>query len=174
MGKLHTVFKRYEKKYLLKGDEYQKVREYLKDRMKVDEYGLSTICNIYYDTPNYDLITRSIEKPIYKEKLRLRSYGIPKEDDTVFLEVKKKYDGIVYKRRIPMKLKDAKESFKQRKIVGADGQIARELDYFLEHYDLKEGTYLAYDRIAMYGIEDPDFRITFDFNDQCSVLLEFV
>ena len=164
MAEFHTVFKRYEKKYILKGDMYRKVRERLDSYMEVDEYGLSNICNIYYDTPQYDLISRSIEKPAYKEKLRLRSYGVPKEDDIVFLEMKKKYDGVVYKRRIPLKLKDAKESIRQRKIIGATGQIAKELEYVLQRYKPTEGTYLAYDRIAMYGKEDPELRVTFDFN----------
>ena len=104
MGKVNTVFKRYEKKYLLTASQYGMFRELVDEYMQVDEYGESTICNIYYDTPNYDLIRASIEKPVYKEKLRLRSYGIPGPDDLVFLEMKKKYKGIVYKRRIVLPL----------------------------------------------------------------------
>ena len=163
MADFNTVFRRYEKKFVLKGDQYRIFREKIDKYMQVDEYGLSTICNIYYDTADYSLIRSSIEKPVYKEKLRLRSYGVPGEEDTVFLEVKKKYKGIVYKRRIPMSLKDAKETMRKGEVVGTDGQIASELTYFLKHYPMKNATYLAYDRIAMFGKEDPELRMTFDF-----------
>ena len=91
MADFNTVFKRYEKKYMLTKEQYESFKEDIDDFMKIDEYGLSTICNIYYDTVDYKLISRSIEKPIYKEKIRLRSYGIPTPDSTVFLELKKKY-----------------------------------------------------------------------------------
>ena len=165
MGQIGTVFKRYEKKYLLKGEQYEKVRKMIEPYMTVDSYGLSTICNIYYDTVHYDLVTRSIEKPVYKEKLRLRSYGTAAGDELVFLELKKKYDGIVYKRRIPLTLDEAQKSMASGKIVGKeeDSQIAKELNYFLRLYQPVPSTYLAYDRIAMYGKEDESIRITFDF-----------
>ncbi len=166
MKQMNTVFKRYEKKYLLEKEQYEKVQGVLEPYMHVDEYGLSTICNIYYDTPQYDLVTRSIEKPVYKEKLRLRSYGTVTEEETVFLEIKKKYDGIVYKRRIPLTLKEAKESFMAGRVVGEQEycQIACELNYFFERYAPVPSTYLAYDRIAMTGTEDESIRMTFDFN----------
>ena len=47
--------------------------------MSVDSYGKHTIGNVYYDTDTYELITRPVEKPKYKEKFRIRSYGIPRE-----------------------------------------------------------------------------------------------
>ena len=90
------TFKRVEKKYLLSEDKYNRLLERLEPYIQLDEYGLHTICNIYYDTPDYDLIRTSIDKPVYKEKLRLRSYGIPDLDSKVFLEIKKKYDGIIH------------------------------------------------------------------------------
>jgi len=95
-------FKRYEKKYMLKTEQYKKLREELNKRMEEDQYGLHTICNIYYDTPDFQMIRQSLEKPVYKEKLRLRSYGIPEKKDDVFLEIKKKFKGIVYKRRVSL------------------------------------------------------------------------
>lgn len=95
-------FKRFEKKYLLDQKQSTSVMEALLEHMQVDAYGESTICNIYYDTPNYRLIRTSIEKPDYKEKLRLRTYGVPGAEDRAFLEIKKKCEGIVYKRRISM------------------------------------------------------------------------
>lgn len=132
--------------------------------MMVDQYGLSTICNIYYDTQNYELIRKSVESPAFKEKLRLRSYGVPREEDMVFLELKKKYKGIVYKRRIVLSLEEAVRGIENGKIEGQEGQIAREINYFLARNQLMPKVYLAYDRIAMLGIEQPDLRLTFDFD----------
>ena len=157
-----TVFNRYEKKYLMPEDVYLVLRKRLASRMQVDQYGLHTICNIYYDTPDSLLIRRSIEKPVYKEKLRLRSYGIPTLDSTVFLEIKKKYNRVVNKRRIPLTLRQAYDYVERGLRPEQDSQILREIDFFLERYPLQRGTYLAYDRIALYQKDDPDFRITFD------------
>lgn len=163
MGKVNTVFKRYEKKYLLTASQHMLFRELADEYMQVDEYGESTVCNIYYDTSNYDLIRASIEKPIYKEKLRMRSYGIPKPGDLVFLEIKKKYKGIVYKRRVALPYEEACRSMEQGAVDEGRGQVAKEINYFLKRYHLVPKVYLAYDRIAMYGMEDADLRMTFDF-----------
>ena len=157
-----TVFSRYEKKYLMPEEVYQALRERLAPHMEVDQYGLHTICNIYYDTPASDLIRRSIEKPVYKEKLRLRSYGIPTIDSTVFLEIKKKYQKIVNKRRVPMTLREAYCYVERGIRPEQDSQILREIDFFLRRYPLQRSLYLAYDRIAMFQRDDPDFRVTFD------------
>lgn len=157
-----TVFNRYEKKYLMPETVYQELRERLKPWMNEDEYGLHTICNIYYDTQESNLIRRSIEKPVYKEKLRLRSYGIPEMDSTVFLEIKKKYKKVVNKRRIPLTLQEAYDYVEKGIRPKKDCQILREIDFFLQRYPLERGIYLAYDRIALYGKESPDFRVTFD------------
>ncbi len=159
-----TVFNRYEKKYLLPEDIYQEFRRRLEPHMKEDQYGLHTICNIYYETPDDELIRRSIEKPVYKEKLRLRSYGIPDLDSQVFLEIKKKYKSVVNKRRAAMTLQEAYAYVEQGIHPDQDSQILREIDFFLQRYPLKRGVYLAYDRIAMYGVEDEEFRVTFDKN----------
>ena len=159
-----TVFNRYEKKYLMPEDIYLELRERLKPYMQVDQYGLHTICNIYYDTPKYDLIRRSIEKPVYKEKLRLRSYGIPSLDSTVFLEIKKKYNKVVNKRRIALNLKEAYDYVEKGIRPDKDCQILNELDFFLSRYPLQRGIYLAYDRIALFQKDNPDFRVTFDQN----------
>ena len=159
-----TVFNRYEKKYLMPEDIYLELRERLKPYMSVDQYGLHTICNIYYDTEQYDLIRRSIEKPVYKEKLRLRSYGIPSLDDTVFLEIKKKYNKVVNKRRIPLTLQEAYDYVEKGIRPDHPSQILNEIDFFLQRYSLKRGIYLAYDRIALFQKDDPDFRVTFDQN----------
>jgi len=184
--KVQQVFKRVEKKYFINPSQYEELMVVLLEHMSKDQYGRHTICNIYYDNDNNDLIRTSIEKPKYKEKFRIRSYGIPTEDDTVFLEIKKKYNRVVYKRRIPLKLKDAhavlnkineSESISEH-IVEYDynnteypvfdemsnRQIMHEIEYMIKHYELKPDTYIAYDRVALYGIDEPDLRITFDQN----------
>ena len=106
--KSNEIFQRIEKKYLLTRVQYKAVEKMMKRYMEVDEYGVSTICNVYLDTQNNELIRHSIEKPVYKEKLRIRSYGVPGESDSAFIEIKKKYDVVVYKRRIQLPLKEAR------------------------------------------------------------------
>lgn len=158
------TFQRVEKKYLLNEEIYQALLERLKNTVQLDEYGMHTICNIYYDTEQYDLIRNSIEKPVYKEKFRLRSYGVPNPDSTVYLEIKKKWKGIVYKRRTAMSLKEAEEYLEHGIKPQANSQILGEIDYFLQFYKPKPKLYLAYDREAYFGKEDPNLRITFDKN----------
>jgi hypothetical protein len=145
-------------------EKFQKLWEELMEYMLVDEYGVHTICNIYYDTENDELIRNSIEKPVYKEKLRLRSYGVPGKQDNVFLEIKKKYDGIVNKRRILLPLDEAERYLNNKEKISQDSQIFREIDYFTNHYDLVPKLFLAYERVALYGKEDNEFRVTFDRN----------
>lgn len=158
------VFKRYEKKYMLTREQYNQLMSSLITKMCPDSYGKHTICNIYFDTPDYQLIRTSLEKPVYKEKIRLRSYGVPKEEDTVFLELKKKYDGVVYKRRVPMTLREARNYLYKGIRPEKDSQILREIDYAYQFYQAKPMVYLAYERIAFYGKENPDLRVTFDMN----------
>lgn len=157
-----TVFNRYEKKYLMPDSVYRQLRERLKPYMQEDSYGLHTICNIYYDTPDEALIRRSIEHPAYKEKLRLRSYGVPTLDSKVFLEIKKKYKKVVNKRRIQLTLREAYDYLENGVRPQADSQILREIDFFLQRYPLVRGVYLAYDRVALFAGQDHDFRVTFD------------
>ena len=104
---VQTVFNRYEKKYLMTEPVYRELRKRLEPYMQVDMYGLTTILNLYFDTPDGLLVRRSNEMPEYKEKLRLRSYGVPKLGSTTYLEIKKKYEGLVNKRRVGMTLQEA-------------------------------------------------------------------
>ncbi|MBQ7991631.1 MAG: polyphosphate polymerase domain-containing protein [Solobacterium sp.] len=156
------VFNRYEKKYLLTEKQYEGLLEAMKDSMHEDMYGLTSICNIYYDTSSWLLIRRSIEKTDYKEKLRLRSYGIPSADSMVFLEIKKKVFGIVNKRRVSMPLKEACEFVKTGINPHGEQQIFQEIESFLRRYPLRPALYLAYDRTAYVCEKDPDFRLTID------------
>lgn len=159
-----TVFQRYEIKYRITRAQQARILEAIRSRMKADAYGVSTICNVYFDTPDHLLIRRSLEKPLYKEKLRLRSYGRSDPEGTVFLELKKKYKGVVYKRRVALPEAQAMAYLCEGKRVG-DTQILREIDYVLAYYgDLRPAMYLCYDRRAFYGVEDPMLRLTFDDN----------
>lgn len=156
------IFKRIEKKYMLTPGQYERLVAAMEPHMAVDQYGLSKICNIYFDTEDDELVRLSNEKPVYKEKLRLRSYGVPGPQDKVFLEIKKKYDGIVYKRRIALKLCEAEDYLLRGVRPAKDSQILREIDYFIAFHKPVPKLYLAYDRTAWYGKEDADFRMTFD------------
>lgn len=161
---VQNVFQRVEKKYLLTEKQYHQIMAALKPYMNVDEYGLHTIGNIYYDTKEGTLIRTSIEKPPYKEKLRLRSYGVPSLSDVVFLEIKKKVYGVVNKRRISLPLIEAYQYVETGKLFYPRTQIHKEIDVFMERYELIPKVYLAYDRIALYGKDDHEFRVTFDKN----------
>ncbi len=156
------IFKRVEKKYMLTRAQYEEFITAIEPYMAIDEYGLSKICNIYFDTENDELVRLSNEKPVYKEKFRLRSYGIPGPEDKVYLELKKKYRDIVYKRRISLKLSEAEDYLLRGIRPQKDSQILREIDYFISFHKTVPKLYLAYDRTAWYGREDKEFRMTFD------------
>jgi len=160
--KTNYVFERIEKKYLLSENKFNLFFQRLGPYMTIDKFGLHTICNIYYDTDTYDLIRNSLEKPSYKEKLRLRSYGVPGENDNVFLEIKKKYDHTVFKRRISFKLHEAENYLENGIKPEMTSQILNEIDYFINFYQPKKKLFIAYDRVALFGIEDESLRITFD------------
>ena len=117
------VFRRIEKKYIVDEPTYEKLIKKLDGHFVKDRYYKSTICNIYYDTPGHQLVRSSIEKPVYKEKLRVRSYGVPNDEDMVFVELKKKYKGVVYKRRIEMTLAQTRDFFAGRDIPHRNPQI---------------------------------------------------
>jgi len=158
------IFQRYEKKYLLDERQLLSLLAKLKDQMQQDAFGVHTISNIYYDTENYDLIRTSLDKPVYKEKLRIRGYGTIKESSKVFLEIKKKYKGIVYKRRIALPCWEAQEWMLKGRAPRQKQQITAEIEWFLKIYALMPKVFLAYDRSAWFGNEDSELRVTFDQN----------
>lgn len=163
------VFERYEKKYLLTHEQEEQFLKAIEGKMILDQYGEHTICNIYFDDDNFELIRESLEKPLYKEKLRLRTYGVPKSTDhQAFVEIKKKYKGVVYKRRIPLKLREAEDYLYNGIRPKKDSQILREIDWFLKiHAPVKPKVVLTYVRRAFYGAENPDFRMTIDRDITC-------
>ena len=161
---IQRCFQRYEKKYLLNPEQYQKIRAGLAPYMEADEHGRYTICNLYYDTPDFQLIRASLDKPVYKEKLRMRSYGVPADGDSVFVELKKKYKGVVYKRRTALEAGEALDYLAGRCSPRAKDQICREIDWFLGRYHPVPQVFIAYDREALAGLEDRVLRVTFDID----------
>ena len=188
------IFKRFEIKYMIDEAVFEKLMQVMDGYMIADEHGRSTVCSLYYDTPKHLLIRRSLEHPIYKEKLRLRSYGVAESSDTVFVELKKKFCSVVYKRRIAMthdkalsylagngqivgsQVADSKIAESQ--IAGSqiaesqitdlqitDLQIASEINYALKIYEnLAPAVLLSYEREAFYARNNHEFRVTFDRN----------
>ena len=157
--------KRDEKKYMFSREKYNELMKRLEGRLDPNEFPNSKILNIYFDTDSYDLAIRSIQKPIYKEKIRLRSYNVPNEDSKLFLELKKKYKGVVGKRRIAISKSQYDEYLKYGTITDVENkQIFEEIDYAFKRYSLKPKVMVAYDREAYYIKENHEIRITFDFN----------
>lgn len=158
------LFMRREKKYMLTAEQAAALAERLEPYTQKDAYGEYSICNVYYDSDDYQLIRDSLEKPKFKQKMRLRSYGIPNENSTVFLELKKKYKGIVYKRRIKLPYSECMNYLEKGILPKENGASFREIDFIKNHFHLKPKVYLAYDRTALVANDDPSLRITFDYN----------
>lgn len=160
--KNQMTFQRYEFKYLMDYRQLKAVLTAMDPHMVPDEYSHSSIRNLYLDTPNYRLIRRSLEKPIYKEKLRVRSYGQAGEHDPVFMELKKKYLSVVYKRRISIPQDQAMACIDGKR-PWQNSQIDRELAYTMDFYQaLRPAVFLSYERDSFRGVEDEELRITFD------------
>ncbi len=159
------VFKRCELKYLLTVEQKERILNSVSSYISPDAYGNTTIRNIYYDTDSSTLIRRSIEKPIYKEKLRIRSYKQLSPGAPAFVELKKKYDGVVYKRRVSMAEDEAERWITRQYSPPLDTQIKREIEYFSNFYKtIHPVVYICYDREAFFSTDDDSFRITFDNN----------
>ena len=163
-----AVFKRYELKYLLTKAQKEHLLAVMEPYMALDQYGRTTIRNVYLDTDNYRLIRRSIEKPAYKEKIRLRSYRRAGAGSDIFVELKKKYKHVVYKRRISLASREAMAWLSGKKHCNQHTQIANEIDYVMELYGMLHPTvFLSYEREAYYCKDGCDFRVTFDDNILC-------
>ncbi|CAM2078197.1 polyphosphate polymerase domain-containing protein [Clostridium cuniculi] len=164
-------FKRYEKKYLLNQIQYDELIKRLSEYMDPDEYCKDgknySIYNIYYDTDDNQVIRHSISKPYYKEKLRLRSYKVPKSpNDKVFLELKKKIGGVVNKRRVVLTLGEAYKFLELRirpeKSDYMSNQVLNEIEYYLDNNKVNPKVYISYSRKAFFSKSDKNFRLTFD------------
>jgi len=160
------TFKRYEVKYILSRKQSEMLKEAMAGHLALDQYGRHTIRNIYFDTDSFRLVRTSIEKPLYKEKLRVRSYQKAGADSPVFVELKKKYESVVYKRRLSLPHLQAMDALEQGLPLPADSQISREIEAFRSFYGptLRPAMLLAYEREAYYPIDGTDFRLTLDEN----------
>lgn len=162
---MQTVFKRYEVKFLLTPQQKRAVLAAMQGHMQLDQYGRTTIRNLYFDTDNYRLIRRSLERSVYKEKLRIRSYRPAEADEPVFVELKKKYQDVVYKRRILLRQSSAIECLSKGIDLPIESQIANEINYFRRYYQsLAPKVFLAYEREAFYAAGGGEFRVTMDEN----------
>ena len=160
-------FKRVEKKYLLSEAQYDALLRRIGWHLRPDEFGRSTVMSLYLDTPDHRIIRSSMEAVDYKEKLRLRSYGTASADSTVFLELKKKFGGVVYKRRAAMSLSQA-ERYLRTGIRPFSSQIMSEIDWAMRYYGRPNAAMLiACEREAWFDEEHPDLRLTFDRDIRC-------
>ena len=160
-----SCFQRFELKYMLTLSQKEELLKVMAPYMRLDQYGRTTIRNIYFDTQNYRLIRHSIERPLYKEKLRVRSYRRATRDEDVFVELKKKFKKVVYKRRLAMPLCGAMDWLQGDDRKKPTGQIAEEIHYFRDFYgELKPAVFLSYEREAFYSLDGSEFRVTFDEN----------
>ena len=161
--------KRYELKYIISPEQKEFFLERLKGHMEADAFGKTSIASLYYDTPNYRLIRTSLEKPMFKEKIRLRSYGMATDTSPVFLELKRKAYGIVYKRRVQTTIPLVKSFFDGNGDICAGGQINTEITYFRDYYkNLVPSCLIIYDRTA-YFEPGGDLRLTIDENPRYRV-----
>ncbi|MDL2225529.1 polyphosphate polymerase domain-containing protein [Eubacteriales bacterium OttesenSCG-928-M02] len=159
---IQKVFCRSEKKYLLNLEQYGRMWALLFPHMRQEERGKHTIHTIYYDGVDFPMIRRCLEKPTYREKLRLRCYGIPKPGEMAYMELKKKVGGITYKRRIGLPYEDALLYLDHGIFLGEMCQIQGEIHHLIKRYRPEKKVLLSYDRIAYHGIESKNLRITFD------------
>lgn len=163
-----NTFKRYEMKYLLTEEQTLRIKSLMQPYMALDQYGRTTIRNLYFDTDNYRLIRHSLERPVYKEKMRLRSYKQVTPDEPAFVELKKKYDSIVYKRRVSLPEQQAVAWLSGKTDASPKCQIGDEINYFCSYYgNLQPKVFLCYEREAFYSLNGSDFRVTFDDHILC-------
>ena len=164
-----VVMKRYELKYLLDAEQTAFLMKRLEGHMQLDQYGRTSIASLYYDTPSYQLIRTSVEKPPFKEKIRLRSYGLATLESPVYLELKRKTEGIVYKRRVQSTIPLVEKFFAGSGDICAGGQINREITYFRDYYGaLVPACLIIYDREAFFE-PGGDLRLTIDHNPRYRV-----
>ena len=161
------IFRRVEKKYSMTLAQKDAFMEDIQHLLEPDKYGRSTVCSLYLDTPDHILIRNSIDakgfdKPAYREKLRIRSYGTPKPDSKVFMEIKKKYKGVVYKRRIVTSFEQARHYLDTGQ-KPVESQIMEEIDYAMKYYRKPGPAMMICCEREAYSVKDmPHLRLTFD------------
>ena len=164
MANIQEVFERKETKYVITPMQYEQLLKFLRGHIEKDIYYEGTNCSVYYDTPTFELVSHSLEKPIFKQKFRIRSYGVPRLNDYIFLEIKKKFKGVNNKRRIRLKLEDFYKFIRSGELIADNPIIEREVAYWFNFYNLRPSIYIAYKRFSYCSVEDSNFRLTFDFD----------
>jgi SPX domain protein involved in polyphosphate accumulation len=157
-----TYFRRYEQKYLMNRSQYEEIAGFLPSLVKADHFGKSMVCTIYYDTDDFTIIRKARNTPLFKEKLRLRAYGVPGPEDMVFLELKKKFKGITYKRRISLPLALTQDYNSLQRVSSGSSFVINEISWFLLRYKPTPKVLIGCNRTAFQGIENPALRITVD------------
>lgn len=167
---MSLVFNRFEKKYVLSIDVYHEILDKLLLKMNLDKNNVDEfmkVQSIYFDTDNNDYIRNSISKPYYKEKIRIRGYNFIDSDSELFLEVKRKIDGKVNKRRTNIKLSDIDNLIENNTIEYnneyMNKQVLNEINYILNRDHLLPKLFVSYERCALVD-NHSDLRITFDKN----------
>lgn len=179
------VFERKEMKYRITAAQLAELLPVLQEHLVPADFADATVRSLYYDTPGDDLIARSIEGPLYKEKLRLRVYGDGYDPAMpAFVEIKKKFKGIVYKRRVMLSLAaaeafldgmpyeealaayplaDKKLAAQVRENAAKNKQIANEIAFFMQRYaPLQPSILTACSRCSLVDPDGGDLRITID------------
>ncbi len=156
--------RRYEKKFLITDAQYERLLPLLSEHMRPDVYGRYEVSSLYYDTDDYAIVRSCLDHPRFKEKFRVRSYGIPGQDGIVFAEIKRKFKGVTYKRRVDLPLARLPDFLAGRYIPEGEEQITGEILWFLDRYRPVPKVFLGYDREPYEGVTDKGLRITFDRN----------
>ena len=163
MHDYQSVFARVEKKFLITEEQHAAITAALRLRgFAVQSFGSPTVQSLYYDTPDCLLVRRSIDRPNYKEKLRLRCYGEPEGGSAAYVEIKKKYAGVVYKRRTGLPLNDALSALRLGQMPESAGQIGREVTWFVQRWGVSPKALIIYERDAWLSAMEPELRVTFD------------
>ncbi len=164
LEKIKYNMQRHEIKFLLNEEQYTRLLPLLSEHMEPDPYGRYEVRSLYYDTDDYAIIRACMDHPRYKEKFRLRSYGAPRADTPVFAEIKKKFKGITYKRRVDLPLSSVPAFLSGEYDPDENEQITREIRWFLGRTHPVPKVLIQYDREPYEGVTEPLLRITFDRN----------
>lgn len=167
------VFTRREQKYLITKQQYQALIKKLNYRMRPDLNGIDgryTVTSLYFDNEDRDIYYETKNRLRFRQKLRLRVYDDTDINGTAFFEVKQKHNKVVNKRRMILPLQEAYRYLSYSPGESREGyetsntQVLREIDHFRWLYQLEPEMIVSYDRHALHEIDNPDLRITFDFN----------
>jgi len=160
------IITRQEVKYLISRASHDALLRDLANHLVPNKFFAQTIHNVYFDNDTNDLILRSIEKKEFKDKLRLRAYHMDGELGNPLIELKKKYKGTSYKRRIKLTIEQARDLINGG-ALNHTGQIADEMRFLIARTGCTPKMYIGYDRASYDVVGHDDLRITFDSNVRC-------